>query len=172
MESKRSIFPKELEEKFDSGQHGGQVVVDFLKGLMGKSESKSDATKRSLWLSEAGTNVSSFVLLLLWNMNRNARLLQDKLKAEELAKDKIEAEKVPHFEDHVPPHIIRPKSLSAFIFCQLAATLSEISRRSSLESYDHWHGLRFLRLSQQTKHCKVSAFKRLRGQCAWRKSGD
>ncbi|GKE38929.1 hypothetical protein Tco_1462334 [Tanacetum coccineum] len=125
---------------------------------MGKSESKSDATRRSLWLSEDAL--------------RNARLLQDKLKAEELAKDKIEAEKVPHFEDHVPPHNIRPNvfvtiqlcadvltivSLSAFIFCQLAATLSEISRRSSLESYDHWHGLRFLRL---------------RGQCAWRKSGD
>ncbi|GJS10958.1 hypothetical protein Tco_0367754 [Tanacetum coccineum] len=32
------------------------------------------------------------------------RLLQDKFKANELAKDKIQAKEVPRFEDHVPPH--------------------------------------------------------------------
>nr|GEU84276.1 zinc finger, CCHC-type [Tanacetum cinerariifolium] len=82
---------------------------------------------------------------------------------QELAKDKIEAEKAPHFEDHAPPHIIRPKVFVTIQLCAdvltiaLATTLSEISRRSSLESYDHFsflavasvfigHMLRFLSL--------------------------
>ncbi|GJX48124.1 reverse transcriptase domain-containing protein [Tanacetum coccineum] len=81
--------------------HGGGVSLGHPLGCSG--------ARIFVTLLGARTNISSFVLLLLWNMNRNARLLQDKLKAKELAKDKIEAEKVPHFEDHVPPHIIRPK---------------------------------------------------------------
>nr|GEX31729.1 hypothetical protein [Tanacetum cinerariifolium] len=39
-----------------------------------------------------------------------ARLLQDKLKAGELTKDKIQAEEVPCFEDHEPPHTFRAKA--------------------------------------------------------------
>ncbi|GKC46115.1 hypothetical protein Tco_1063837 [Tanacetum coccineum] len=59
---------------------------------------------------------------------RTARLLQDKLKADELAKDKIEAKKVPHFEDHVPPHIIQPK---VFVTIQLCADVLTIAVRDA-----------------------------------------
>nr|GEV91061.1 hypothetical protein [Tanacetum cinerariifolium] len=42
-------------------------------------------------------------------LSRVARVLQDTFKADELAKDQIQAEEVPRFEDHVPPHTIRAK---------------------------------------------------------------
>ncbi|GJZ29559.1 hypothetical protein Tco_0574206 [Tanacetum coccineum] len=56
---------------FDSGQDGGQVVVDFLEGLMGKIGERKRGNKRSLWLSEeescckkAEHDVISFQVLL------------------------------------------------------------------------------------------------------------
>ncbi|GJV61970.1 gamma thionin [Tanacetum coccineum] len=75
------------------------------------------------------------VMMCLWRIQTNfvyclarllrtVRLLQDKLKADELAKDKIEAKKVPHFEDHVPPHIIQPK---VFVTIQLCADVLTIA---------------------------------------------
>nr|GEV50987.1 RNA-directed DNA polymerase, eukaryota [Tanacetum cinerariifolium] len=46
---------------------------------------------------------------------RIARLLQDKFKANELAKDKIQAKEVPRFENHVPPHY-SSEGLDAIIY--------------------------------------------------------
>ncbi|PWA38032.1 Gamma thionin [Artemisia annua] len=48
-------------------------------------------------------------------------LPQGKLKAEELAKDKTEAEKMPHFEDPLPPHMIQVK---VFVTIQLCITIN------------------------------------------------
>ncbi|GJV03341.1 zinc finger MYM-type protein 1-like protein [Tanacetum coccineum] len=66
-----------------------------------------------------------------------ARLLQDKLKADQLAKDKIQAEEVPHFEDHVPPHTIRAK---VFVTIQLCADVLTIAARDDAILIDHFNG--------------------------------
>ena len=47
-------------------------------------------------------------------------LPQGKLKTEELAKDKTKAEKMPHFEDPLPPHMIQAK---VFVTIQLCITI-------------------------------------------------
>nr|GEX17577.1 phospholipase-like protein [Tanacetum cinerariifolium] len=71
----------------------------------------------------------------VWMHPRIARLLQDKMKAKELTKDKIEAEKVPHFKDHVSPHIIQPK---VFVMIQLCVDVLTISvRDASIAAYPY-----------------------------------
>ncbi|GJV61054.1 hypothetical protein Tco_1467154 [Tanacetum coccineum] len=44
-----------------SGQDGGQVVVDFLEGLMGKIGERKRGNKRSLWLSEENSSAHQVV---------------------------------------------------------------------------------------------------------------
>ena len=80
-------------------------------GICGKTNHCSDQCKS--WENAAHeachTRGGKHIYSCYFKCSRTANLPQGKVKAEELDKDKTEAEKTLHFEDALPPHMIQAK---------------------------------------------------------------